>query len=242
MPKIRLAILEDNPIEMLTVKMMLTEPATGKYEYQLMGMFDTLDLLLAFLQTTPVDIIIADIFTKNRPTGLDLLKKQVVAHVPVILMTNSQEKGVFTNAQQLRRVHYLIKPFHTFTLLSTIDSVFEELQKSKQYDFIDQKFFYLSGKSGQREQVLFEEIVYFESEGNYCFVYTESKKYVLKKSLSQLLNDELDSRFIRVHQKYVVNTKHIVTVKTGQIQLTGALELPLGKTFQKQVREFVKIG
>ncbi len=239
---IRIAVLEDNPIEMLTVKMMLTETDTGKYEYQLMGMFETLDSLLTFLQTTAVDIILSDIFAKNRPMGLELLKKQIIAHIPVILMTNSLEKAVFFDAQQLRSVHYLIKPFHAFTLQSTIESVFEEFQKQKQYDFFAHKFLYISGKGGQREQVLFEEIVYLESEGNYCFINTEGKRYVMKKSLIQLLTDELDSRFIRVHQRYAVNTKHIRVLRTDELHLTGSIELPLGKTFQKFVREFVKIG
>ncbi len=239
---IRIVILEDSPIEMLTVKMMLEEPVTSKYEYQVVGTFETLELLLPFLETTSVDIILADIFNKNRPMGLELLKKKITTYIPVILMTSSQLKTVFSEAQQVRSVHYLIKPFHSFTLHSTIDRVYEEFQKNKQYDFFTHKFLYISGKSGQREQVLFEEIVYLESEGNYCYIFTVSKKYVLKKSMTQLLANELDSRFIRVHQKYAVNTKYIKSLKSDELQLTGLTELPIGQRFQKSVREFLKKG
>lgn len=239
---IRIVILEDSPIEMLTVRMMLEEPVTSKYEYQVVGTFETLELLLPFLETTSVDVILADIFYKNHPMGLELLRKKITTYIPVILMTSSQLKTVFSEAQQVRSVHYLIKPFHSFTLHSTIDRVYEEFQKNKQYDFFTHKFLYISGKSGQREQVLFGEIVYLESEGNYCYIFTGNKKYVLKKSLSHLLANELDHRFIRVHQKYAVNTKYIKSLKSDALQLTGLTELPIGQRFQKSVREFLKKG
>ncbi len=242
MSRIRIAVLEDNPIEMLTLKMKLSEFGSEKYQYDLAGAFEKLDDLIAFLENDTVDVILSDIFTKSRPMGLELLKKRHVQTIPVILMTNSQEKHVFSEAQRLRSVHYLIKPFHAFTLQSTIDGVFEEHQRSSQHDFMDKKFLFLSGRGGQREQVLFDEIIYLESEVNDCFVYTLTKKYVLKKSLSKMLSNELDQRFIRVHQKYAVNKKQIVSLRKDTLQLTGLIELPLGKSFQKPVREFVKIN
>lgn len=242
MSRIRIAVLEDNPIEMLTLKMKLSEFGKDKYQYDLAGAFERLNDLLAFLESNTVDVILSDIFSKSHPMGLELLKKGPLQTTPIILMTNSQEKAVFSEAQRLRSVHYLIKPFHTFTLQSTIDSVFEENQRSSQHNFMDKKFLFLSGRGGQREQVLFDEIIYLESEVNDCFVYTLTKKYVLKKSLSKMLSNELDERFIRIHQKYVVNKKQVVSLRKDSLQLTGLIELPLGKSFQKPVREFVKMS
>ncbi len=240
--RIRIAVLEDNSLETLPANMKISEFRSEKYQYDLMGVFEKLNELLSFLDTDAVDVILSDIFIDSHPIGLELLKKGHVQKIPVILMTHSQKKEVFSEAQRIRSVYYLIKPFHTFTLQSVIDSVFEWNQRSKQYDFIDRKFLFLSGKGGQREQVLFDEIIYLESEVNYCFVYTLTKKYVLKKSLSKMLSHELDERFIRIHQRYAVNKKQVLSVRKDSLELSGLIELPLGKSFQKRVREFVKMS
>ena len=90
------------------------------------------------------------------------------------------------------------------------------------------------------KQVIFDDIMYIESEGNYSFVNTLSKKYVIKKSLSQLIVDELTDDFLRVHQKFIVNKIYIKIIDETTIKLNDHLSLPIGKSYRKSLLAFIK--
>lgn len=231
---IKVILLEDNAIDTLKIEMMLSENI-GKYQYELIGKFETLDSLLRFWANHQADVIIADIFNQKHPMGLELLKSPQAAFTPIVLMTNTQDKEVYVKAQAHRGVHCLIKPFHGITLVSAIEQALEQQQRSKQYDLIDQKYLYLSGIGGRRERILFEEIVYLSSEANNCFIYTSTRKYVLKKSLTQLLSESLDETFVRVHQQYIVSKKHIKLIDNHNVTLAGEIVVPLSRRFRKAV-------
>ncbi len=237
---IRVAVLEDNPIDSLHISLMLSKALGNKYEYKIVGNFESLKLLLDFIAQDEVDVILSDIFANQVPMGLELLKRLQFSTLPIILMTNSQDKSVYVAAQEQRHINYIIKPFHAITLQSIIDTTFDEYLRNKQHDFMDKKFIYLSGRAGQKEQVLFDNIIYLESDLNDCFVYTNERKYVLKKSLSKMCSEKLDERFIRVHQKYVANKKYIKTVSETNILLVSEMVLPVGKSFKKPLLKYLK--
>jgi DNA-binding LytR/AlgR family response regulator len=237
---IAIVILEDDPIDQIKIKIMLSEPISSQYNFRIEGVFTQLGDLLLYLTNHQVDLILSDIFIQNETVGIELLRKLRDTTTPIVLMTGSQENGLFLEAQKYRSVHYLIKPFHAISLQSAIEKALDEYNKSKQYDFLDKKYLYLSSKTGQRDQVWFTEIVYIEAEDNYCYIHTPTKKYVLKKSLSKLLSDDLDARFIRIQHKYAVNKLHIKKAETDIVQLTGELVLPVGRSFRKELNDAVK--
>lgn len=55
-----------------------------------------------------------------------------------------------------------------------------------------------------------EVITFLKGEGNYTFIYTNSgKKYLVSKTLKSLA-EHLDSKFMRVHKSYLVNSDYVV--------------------------------
>ncbi|MFN8344284.1 MAG: LytTR family transcriptional regulator DNA-binding domain-containing protein [Spirosomataceae bacterium] len=241
MPTVSVILLEDNAIDALKVQMMLNEKY-GKYKFLLLGIFDTLPPMLEYLQHHEVDIVISDIFIKNRPVGLEVLQALLLRNIPIVLTTNSHDKSLFDASRQYREVYYLIKPFHALTLHSILEKIVEEQAKSKNHNFADRKYFYLSGMGGHREQVFFDEIIYLLSESNNCFIFTASKKYVVKKSLTKILNEDLGEGFLRIHQQYIINKLHLKKAGHDTLTLTGAISLPVGKSFRKGVMAFLKGG
>ena len=58
-----------------------------------------------------------------------------------------------------------------------------------------------------------QEIVYFEAFDNYAFLYNlEGEKKLCDYSLL-FLEKRLDSAFVRIHRKYIVNTNHIKEIR-----------------------------
>lgn len=240
MALIRIALLEDNQIDSMLLQMFLAEPPTDKHQFQLVGAFEAVDPLLETLQTTKVDLVLSDIFVQKRPIGLTLLEQLNRRFMPVILITNSLDTAVFETAQRMHCLRFLSKPLNQFTLHSAIDSVYNEAQLQRKYDFTDQKYIYLRGRGGNRNQVLFGEITHIESDRNYCYIYTITGKYAVKQSLIKLLTHELDDRFIRVHQRFAVNKAFIKQVADTHLVISDKLQLPMGKSYQKLVLDFTK--
>ncbi len=235
---INIILLEDNPLDKIKLEIHLSESISSKYQFNLVATFNEVNPLLEFMQEKQVDLIISDIYLKEKAIGLELLKKLKNSIIPVILVTQSTDNELFLQAKALRNVHYLIKPFHQITIQSTIEKAFEEAKFTTLTD--EKKYLFIKVKSNYSEKIPFQNIIYFESDGNYSFIYTKEKKYVLKKSLIKLLEQDLDSRFFKIHQKYVVNKDYITGLKNTETILLDDIELPIGKIFKKQILEIIQ--
>ena len=240
METINVIVLEDNPIDQIRIKFMLSECISEQYNFKLVGVFSQGEELLKSLEQHKVDLVISDIFIEDKPVGIELLKKISAISIPFILMTQSKDSKLFLEAQQKNSIPYLVKPFHTFTLLSTMLKALEERRRNTQSEFLNLKFLYLTHKTGHQEQVWFTEIVYIEAIDSHCYIYTIAKKYTLKKSLKKLLTEDLNEQFIRVHHKFAVNKHHIHKSVNGTVILTNNLTLPVGRAFSKDLNTSLK--
>ena len=83
------------------------------------------------------------------------------------------------------------------------------------------------------QRVDFQDILYIESEGNYCTIVTAQRRHVVKISLTRLLG-RLDLPFIRqVHRSYAVNESKIDSIDTTNSSLTvNGESVPLGRKFR----------
>ena len=89
MSDINIVLLENDPIYRLKVEIMITQFTSNEYNFKLMSTFEELETLVKFLETQTVDVIISDVFTKKRATGLELLEKMKNNIIPIILITQS---------------------------------------------------------------------------------------------------------------------------------------------------------
>lgn len=87
MNKINIVLLEDDQIDQIKIEIMIAGFISNEYAFKLIGMFDKFEVLLEFLETETVDIIISDIFTQKRATGIELLKRMKNNTIPIILIT-----------------------------------------------------------------------------------------------------------------------------------------------------------
>lgn len=234
MKTINIVILEDDPIDRIKIKIMVSEFISTHYKFNLVGVFENLNSIIDFLSTntTVIDIIISDIFTGKQATGIDLLKKMKHCDIPIILTTQSHDTEIYNDAKQYNCIQYLVKPFHKLTLQSIIESVFVESNREKVRIDLNRKYLFLKGSTDVMNKVFFDDILFLESDGNYCFIHTEGKKYVQKKSMTKLLG-ELDVDFVRIHSGYAINSKHVKKLQSVSLAITKGIELPIGKRFKK---------
>lgn len=82
-----------------------------------------------------------------------------------------------------------------------------------------------------------DELLYVESEGNYCTYHTENKKYVERRSL-QSLEAELPANFSRCHRSYIINLKKVTSRSYKQVHI-GKFEIPVGRKYAKSLSSLV---
>ena len=86
----------------------------------------------------------------------------------------------------------------------------------------------------------FNDILYFQSEHVYVYIHIAGKKIPLRAKLDQIERFMGGHGFFRIHQRYIVNIKHIERM-TAESIFVGGHEFPLSKKFKKQLLEGIGV-
>lgn len=76
------------------------------------------------------------------------------------------------------------------------------------------------------------EVLYLEAEDIYTTLVTPQKKYVLRLSLTQVLDRISYVWFVRVHRSYAVNIEQVEAFSEQEITI-GPKLLPLGRSYRE---------
>ncbi len=91
---------------------------------------------------------------------------------------------------------------------------------------------YIFLKSG-RNWIKFniDEVIYIKSSGPYCQVVTIDKKEIVNIKIGNIISEcGLDSNFIRIHKRYIINIKFLHEFNKSTIFL-GNYAVPIGKKY-----------
>lgn len=219
----------------------------GLWQSKLQVMLDELDIsivgctenvadTIAFLNKVKPDLIIADVLLQNDTVFKVFEHKAQFLQIPTILITVSDKDIHFSQTEKFNRVFYLVKPFHKFTLRSAIEQVCENYATKR----IIQPFLPLKGNKNEKINLPISLIHYIEQKGNYCYVFTSKKEFVLKKSLTNIML-ELDATFIQVHRSFCINTQYINGFNSSleKVKLKLGVEIPIGRVHRIKVKEYL---
>lgn len=90
-------------------------------------------------------------------------------------------------------------------------------------------------------RILFEDILYIEAVGSYCYFYLQgSSKVTVAYTLTDTMQHLSKHLFIRIHRSFIVNKKHI-TAYIGNIFYIGECAIPIGRQYKKEVLSHLNI-
>ncbi len=233
MEKIRIAVVEDEAL--IAMRLSLALESLG---YEVLEVASSFTEGLEVVTQKKPDLIITDIGLSGRKTGIDLVKKiREFSDIPVLFLTSAADKQTIDSAHDASPNGYLIKPFRTEELYSSIELALKSRkEKTKILDAPKQHF--VKTKVGLKK-IEESEILFVRSEHVYVeVVCTGSKVFTIRKSLSEYV-DELGSQFLRIHKSYVINLRHVSKI-TSQFIKIGEHELPIGKAYKSALKNFVK--
>ena len=199
--------------------------------------FFSADEVLAYLSENTIDILFLDIDMPS-VNGFELAKTLCNVYPDtIIIFVSSYEEFVYSSFEYCP-FSFLRKSHLDKELSPTLKRVIERCvleNESLLFDTIDQ------------EVVLrVKDILFFEGQGNYFYIYTQcGKEYKCRgtmKSLEKML-ERYD--FFRIHSAYIVNMEHIESVRSnGYLIMKSQRQLNISKkrlsSFKSAYMQFIR--
>lgn len=163
------------------------------------------------------DLVFLDISMPDG-TGFDLLA--ALERAPAVIFTTAHDQHAL-RAFDANALDYLLKPIEPARLAQALQKYRGDTAVPPQVPN-DGKVFIQDGERCWFVDI--DQIVLFESEGNYTRVYFENNRPLLLRSLNQM-EERLDPQhFMRVSRKHIVNMRYVRTVGPA---LSGGMVLHL---------------
>ncbi len=224
--------------------------------YEVEAVADNGQEALAIFKTEEIDLVLCDINIKGDWDGIETVEKLIqIRPVPIIYLTALTDSDTLERAKKTFPAAYIPKPYHITNLRMAIEMAINNfamrVQPAQGLQIVknDKK-----AEIGSKEQILqvnedvfikqnyqfvkfpLREILYLEADNIHTTVVTTTKKYVLRLSLSSVLERlPLDS-LIRVHRSFAVNIQKIDSFTEHEITL-GTHQIPISRSFKE---EFMK--
>jgi hypothetical protein len=142
---------------------------------------------------------------------------------------------VVTNVFILAIILYFIVFLTAFLLL--IKQSFAIQKKSESLKAEKNKFLkgYLTVRADrQQAKILFEDIDYIESMGDYVKIITDSNEPIITRERISHIIKELPENFLRIHRSFVVNSQKVEFFFKTEVKVNGEI-LPISRTYKKEV-------
>jgi len=211
-----------NDVSELTI---IGECATGK------------EAIKAINQLEP-DLIFLDIQMKDI-TGFDVLEKITTEKKPLIVFVTAYNEYAL-KAFDFFAFDYLLKPYKDDRFFKSIKNILDYKSNNSYNPFENKindliKFVKTTNQPANNyseklpiklgNKVFFiktSNIKYISASGYYAEIFTDEKKYLLRDSLSNLINSLDPNKFIRIHRSTIINlneTGELINSNYGEIDI-----------------------
>jgi two-component system LytT family response regulator len=239
--KLSCLIVDDEPLARTGIRNLLEQQAQFIISAETDNGVDAFRLA----QLHQPDIIILDA-ELSRFDGLSLLQ-QLQHKTALILCSNSAEDAV--KAFELSAVDFLLKPFNAGRFQQALIKAYHKIvstlalgQKVKPaVNYIERLTI---RDPGRLRLVEVNDIRWLQSAGNYVAisVYSQSKPYLLRESMTSLQQKLDPAIFARIHRSYLVRKQDIIELRPGEkgdasLLLKCGTILPLSRRYRTQLAE-----
>ncbi len=186
------------------------------------------------LKDKRVDVIFLDI---NMPkiTGIEMAA-----------MLPKDQKLIFTTAYsayaldsfEYHVVDYLLKPISFKRFMQAVNKLenFAAPAIASEEAFIKEETDYLFVKTGKQvQQIEYAAIRYIEAVKEYIAIHTEKEKILVYKRMKEVAAI-LPVQFVRIHNSYIVNIRHIRNIESNLVMVKGE-SLPVSNSYRNLFQE-----
>lgn len=188
-----------------------------------------------FLKNTKVDLIFLDIQMPDL-TGTEFVR--TLDNPPAVIFTTAYREYAIEGFE-LDALDYLVKPISFQRFLKSANkarSHFEKIQPTASETPADGADHFFIKSDGQFIKIKLDDVLYFQSEKDYIFIFTRQKRYLTLLSLKQLERDLPPDRFLRVHRSFLVPLDKVEMMDGNKVIIAGK-EIPVSRSQQDEIYE-----
>ena len=185
-------------------------------DLEIIETFTEADKAIKYINKNSIDCLFLDI---EMPTmdGFQLLEKLEKKDFAVVITTAYNEYAI--KALKNEAIDYLLKPVDSDDLEETLNRVKTYHKKNSSNDKFEKILSNFNDKFNKRKitintdgKLIFleqSEILFVESDGNYCSIHTTNKKIVVTKKLKEINLLLPENHFFRIHNSFIINLNKI---------------------------------
>lgn len=202
----------------------------GKVPFlQMDGYFTNPFEAIDYLAKNSVQLLFLDIKMPDI-TGMELMHS--LKQKPMVIFTTAYAEHA-VQSYELDAIDYLLKPFAFHRFLKACHKAHEQL-RHLQDTVVPDHIFIHSGY--ERIRLMFDEIMYLESAGNYMsFVLDNDRAILSRLTMTDALALLPPEQFIRVHRSFIVNRLKIQRAERHQLHLEAQV-IPLSAAFTRNFK------
>ncbi len=223
MSKIKCIVVEDEP---LAVKV-LADYITAVPFLELQSTFKDAILATEYLRDHQPDLIFLDIHLPKLK-GMAFLK--TLAHPPAVIITTAYHQYA-VEGFELNVTDYLLKPFEFERFLVAVNKV-KIAQNEKGLPVSDVKDYLFINVQKKKVKLLFDEILYIESQREYIKIVTTRREFISKMSTSEIEELLPPNAFKRIHRSFIISLNKIDSYNTEMVEV-GGNAIPVGRGYRE---------
>jgi two-component system, LytTR family, response regulator len=199
------------------------------------------------LSQKEIDIVFTDIDMPGL-TGIELI--QSLSNPPVFVFISAYSEHA-AESYNLDVIDFVMKPVSLPRLIKAAHKAIEyiELKKKVAAGGTDNSIHLPPPNPGNDHFFIKENadycridtanLIYIESMGNFCKLYTLQKKHITLVSLKNM-EQQLPADFLRVHKQYIINLQHMTALSSeGKVQLTNGQYIPVGDMYKEALLDII---
>jgi two-component system, LytTR family, response regulator LytT len=228
----KILIVEDELLITLEIKSILNE----------LNHFDILQAknyseAIELIEKEKPDLALIDINLSGKKTGIDIaLHIKKTSPFPFIFLTSTSDQTTIDTALKSVPAAYLIKPVNKISLYTSIELAFSSFTKE---EMIINDGIFIKDKEAF-VKVMLDDILYFKSAGNYVDVFTGNKTYLIRSTLSSLIDEFLPANFIRIHKSFLINMKKTIGFNHENVTMVNSKNIPIGENYKIAFHKLIK--
>lgn len=174
------------------------------------------------------DIICLDI-EMNDENGILLAQeiRQYDKNVLIIYITSHED---------YMKESFVVRPFQ-FLVTPLDEDYFEECFLSAYEEINSRDFYFRYNYQRLNRKIPIQEILYFESNKRKVSIITSSNVYYVYKKLNEIQEclTYCKMTFLRVHQSFLVNFKHVEAIGSDFIRMDNGKNIPISEERRKRI-------
>ena len=231
MQKLKCIIIDDEPL----ARKLLSDYCSRVPFLDLVTNFSNGLEALTFLRNNSVDFVFVDIKMPDI-SGLDLVT--VLGNSTKVIFTTAFAEHAI-DGFNLDAVDYLLKPFDFSRFLKAVNKV-NQIRTSSALENSNDSQKYILVKDGRElVKLYFEDIYYIKGQKDYVQFQLNDRKVLSLMNLKDLETELPASDFIRIHQSFIINMRHLISISNDKVKL-GDEFIPISQSYRLRFKAFLE--